>query len=103
MCTVNYKKIRYVVSVNNKKKIFDNGTTYPRCKFPRERPVVRIRGCSEIYNCSDSDSEDIIKTINYPEELWDTEVLENDKIETDLIIIRDNWPEWYVIDVLYNK
>ena len=102
MCTFNYKKIRYLVSVKKNKNSHNNnnnnGIIYPRCKYPRERPIVRTRGCCEIYNCSESG---IIKTINYPEELWDKEVLENDRIESDLINIRDNWPEWYVIDVLY--
>lgn len=99
MFNINYKKIRYVVSVKkNNKGNNINGTTYPRCKYPREQPIVRTRGYSDIYTCPETG---VVKVVNYPMELWGTEILENDKIESDLINIRDDWPDWYLIDVLY--
>ena len=79
---------KYLVSV----KSYPN--KYPQCKWPRERPNYgSYRSFSTIYISPDGSKKEII----YPKDLWFTKIKESDKFELDLIDIKNDWPNWYLI------
>jgi hypothetical protein len=66
------------------------------CMYPKERIHTRkIRGSGYIY----FQYNKTVKRIRYDNSLWFTEVLENDEIETEIINIKNEWPNWYSIEV----
>ena len=76
-------------------KMDKNGNNY--CNYPKEVVYPRkIRGFGRVYYQYNKK----IKKICYDKSLWLDEVLVTDPIENDLIYIKNNWPNWYYIEVL---
>jgi hypothetical protein len=81
---------KYLVSVK------EQPNKYPQCKWPREKPNYgSYRSFSKIYISPDGSKKEII----YPKDLWFTKIKESDKFETEIIDIKNDWPNWYLIQV----
>jgi hypothetical protein len=74
-----------------------NGNTPPQCKLPREVPRKDIvRGYRTIYYDSYGN---VNKEIIYPKEYHLKQIEENDVLELELIELKNNFPDWAVIEV----
>jgi hypothetical protein len=69
--------------------------------FERLKKVVpKIRTTNRIYF---DKRDEVIKEINYPEELWFSEVVENDPVEQYIYHIMELYPNWVKIDIKNNE
>jgi len=91
---INSKNSFYSYYITCKEK-----TSYPRCKYPRETVVSKLRTFSVNYINYD---EEIVKCIIYPKELYFTQVLPDDIIENEIIEIGNYIPDWTRIEVVRN-
>jgi hypothetical protein len=72
------------------------GTLSPRCEYPRERVIQRIR--TNRVNYINHENK-IVKYITYPEELCSF-VLPDDIVENEIIQIKNHYPDWTKIEIL---
>jgi hypothetical protein len=68
------------------------------CNYPKETVKPRFRGMYGVYY---DYSEKDFRTITYPDENILTFIDADDLIENDLINIRNEWPNWETIDVVF--
>ena len=66
----------------------------PRCKWPKEQMIGKIRKTDTIFM-----EDDTIKKISYPKELCYTEIQPDDLVEHMLIYIKETIPDWVEIKV----
>jgi len=77
---------RYIVSINSKSQP-------PLCKYPKEQVKTGIRYNRFIYENGD------FKKIIYPCDLLFMYINEDDIIESNIIKLKNDWPNWYAIKV----
>lgn len=96
MNTLSLKSGKWIYNVSYKKT-----GGLPKLQFERLKKVVpKIRTTQRIY----VDYHDkIVKEINYPKELWFSEVLENDPVEQYIYEIMELYPNWLKIDIKNNE
>ena len=92
--TLTLNKFRYLISVKT--------LGVPEyCNYPREVIVPHMRSCRTVYYSSDGTGK-VKKEIIYPRELWYSHVDSTDPVENIILDIKNEWPNWYKIEILTN-
>ena len=90
--TLNFNKYRYIISVKTIGVL-------EYCNYPKEAIVPHTRGCKTVYYSSDGNGK-VKKEIIYPPELWYSQVDSTDPVEQTVLDIKNEWPNWYSIEIL---
>ena len=97
---LNINKFRYLISVKTLKqnKVTPYSELVPVVPEYREHIISpHTRGCRTVYYSQSGIPE---KEIIYPPELWYTQVDSSDPVESTVVDIKNEWPNWYVIEII---